>query len=103
MKLEVHVHVHHSTTLDTKVDKILSNQEKMMAAIDILRTELQEVNATTNELATDVDDLIGKVGEGSLSAAEATEVTTKLQEIKAALQNVASKHTPGAVVDPPVA
>ena len=65
-----------------------------MAAIDDLRAELVEINGTTNELATDVDDLLLLVGDGSLTPTQVQEVKDTLAALKTSLQAVAAKHTP---------
>ena len=90
--MRIDIYLHH-VGADSKLDEILEKVNTIMAAVDDLRAELVEINTTTNELAVDVDDLLARLS-GGLSAAEAEEVKTKLQELKAALQAVAVKHTP---------
>jgi hypothetical protein len=96
MKLEIHVHIHHSATLEAKVDKILSQQEKMMATIEEIRQELVEINEVTNEMADDVNDLINRVPDG----AGMEEIKSSLVSLKGRLQGIASQHTPNST--PPV-
>jgi chaperonin cofactor prefoldin len=90
---EIHIHLH--SVSDEKINKILHNTERLMTSAAELKQELVEANAATNELASDVDDLMAKVGEGSLSPAEADEVKTQLTALKESLKAVAAKHTPG--------
>lgn len=67
-----------------------------MSKADDLKAELEQANEVTNEIAADMQDLLGKVGEGSLSAAEADEVKTKINELTTRLRGVAATHTPGS-------
>ena len=64
-----------------------------MSKLDELEAELQEANATTNEIAADIDDLLAQLA-GGLSPADADAVKAKLVELKTSLQAVAAKHTP---------
>lgn len=112
--MELHVFVHFvddnfvEPEPDTRLDEILEGQdriftklEQLMAKVDDLNAELVEINVTTNELANDVDDLLTQA-QGGLSAADADAHVAKLQELKTALQAVASKHTPTGTGEPPV-
>lgn len=67
-----------------------------MAKVDELKAELVAANEATNELASDMDDLLSRL-EGGLSAEEATAVQAQITELKTKLQAVAAKHTPGSV------
>jgi len=96
MQIDVHVHLHQASN-EEKLDRILANQEKMMAKVDDLKAELVAANEVTNEIASDIDDLVKRVGEGSLSPAEADEVKTQLSALTARLKGVAAVHTPGSV------
>lgn len=82
--------------LNEKLNRILINQEKMMAKVDELKAELVAANETTNEIAADIADLVART-KGGLSEAEATEVATQLTALKEKLQGVAAVHTPGSV------
>jgi cell division protein FtsB len=66
---------------------------KTLAKVDELKAELVEANATTNEIATDVDDLVARLS-GGLSEAEADDVKAELVALKGRLQAVAAVHTP---------
>lgn len=71
-----------------------------MATQAELLQELQEINATTDELAVDVDSLIAKADNPAERAAVKAELVTLKEKLKA----IASKHTPEAIpegtVDP---
>lgn len=102
-EIEAHIHFHdhsHSAALEVKIDRILHLQEKLMTVAQDLKQELVEINATTNEIATDIDDLVAKVGVGGLSPAEADELKTQLGQLKQRLTGIAAVHTPESV--PPV-
>lgn len=90
----IDIHIHLNTVNEAKLDKILKLQEKLMSKADELKAELVEANNVTNELANDVDDLVKRIAEGGLSAAEADEVKTQLTALKTKLQGVAAVHTP---------
>lgn len=63
-----------------------------MSKADEMLADLQEANATTNELAADVDELVAKVGTGSLSPTEATAVHDGLIALRDSLKQVAAKY-----------
>lgn len=96
--MEIHIHIPNITNEDIscKLDKILEQLEVMMAKVDELKAELVAANEATNELASDMDDLLSRL-EGGLSAEEATAVQAQITELKTKLQAVAAKHTPGSV------
>lgn len=66
-----------------------------MAKVDDLKAELVAINETTNEIASDIDDLMKRVS-GGLSAAEADEVNAELVALRDRLTGVAALHTPGS-------
>jgi len=94
--MEIHVHVHQSSILESKIDRILEQQGVMMAKVDELKAELVAANETTNEIANDVADLLTKLVEGGLSAAEADEVKAQIVALNERLKGVAAQHTPGS-------
>lgn len=63
-----------------------------MAKADEMLADLQEANNTTNELAADVDELVAKIGDGSLSPTEATTVHNELIALRDKLKSVAAKY-----------
>lgn len=69
-----------------------------MAAIDDMRTELESINSSTNDLAADIDDLLARLGNstGGLSASETAEVLDLLRAKSAALKATADKYSPPA-------
>lgn len=94
MRIDLYVHNNsHSTSLESKVDEILHILEGLVAKVDELNAELVEINNVTNEIAADIDDLVAKVGEGSMSAAEADAVKSQLTDLKTRLTGIASTHT----------
>lgn len=97
MRIDVYIHSVPSTSLEDKVDKILSQLGAMMAKVDELKAELVEINNTTNEIATDIDDLIAKLA-GGLSSTEADEVAAELAALKTKLTGIAAVHTPTSPV-----
>ena len=103
MKLEIHIHIHHDAALEVKIERILHLQEKIMTVAEDLKAELAGINETTNEIAADVTTLIGLVGEGSVSAADAAEIKSSLVALRAKLQGVASAYpVVPPVEEPPV-
>lgn len=80
-----------------KLDRILKQQERMMAKVDDLKAELVAANEVTNEIAADIADLVERT-KGGLSEAEANEVATQLTALKDRLAGVAAVHTPGSPV-----
>jgi DNA invertase Pin-like site-specific DNA recombinase len=97
VNVEIHIHIHHhpDSTIVTKLDRIISNQGVMMAKVDDLKAELVEINTTTDEIASDIADLMSRIA-GGLSAAEAEEVNAQLTALKDKLKSVASTHTPSS-------
>lgn len=91
MKFEFHVYLHQD---NSKLDKLLRGQAIIMAKVDELNEELVQINETTNEIAGDMDDLISKVGDGSISSVEAEAIKTQLVALKERLTGIASTHTP---------
>lgn len=72
---------------------LLEMEKRIMAAIDDVRAELGKINATTNEIAADIDELITKIGQpGGMSEAEAQEVVESLKGVSTTLQGVAAKY-----------
>lgn len=102
MKIDVNLNVTDNrndfTLLNHKLDRILNQQEKLMATAAELKAELVEANKTTDEIAADIADLVSKVGVGSLSPTETQEVMDQLTALKTKLQGVAAVHTPGSPV-----
>jgi len=94
MRIDVYVHQADSTSsLEKKVDLVITKLGGIMAKVDELLAELEKANTTTNEIANDIADLIAKLANG-LSAAEAAVVQAKLAELQAKLEGVAATHTP---------
>lgn len=102
MQIDVHVHLHStgnggvSSELEGKIDKLLVNQETIMARVDDLKAELVAANEATNEIASDVDDLAKRLASGVLTEAETSEVQAELVALKTRLQSVAAVHTPSS-------
>lgn len=64
-----------------------------MAAFDDIKKELGAINETTNEIASDLDELIATIGQpGGLTEAQAQEVVADLQGISTTLKGVAAKY-----------
>lgn len=61
-----------------------------MTTIAEIKQELVEINATTNELADDVNDLISRIPDG----AGLDDVKSELVTLKGKLQGIASQWTP---------
>ena len=103
MKIEIVNHDNRLIVLllnifNDKLDRILKQQERIMASAAELKAELVAANEATNEIAVDLQDLVSKVGPGTLSATEAQEVQDSLVALKTKLQGVAAVHTPGSPV-----
>lgn len=102
MKIEIVNHDNRLIVLllelfNQKLDRILKQQERMMAKVDDLKAELVAANEVTNEIAADIADLVERT-KGGLSEAEANEVATQLTALKDRLAGVAAVHTPGSPV-----
>jgi prefoldin subunit 5 len=83
--------------MNQKLDELLAQGRVTMSALSELRTELETINATTNELADDVDALLVKVAEGTATQAD----VDAARAISAKLRGTADKFTP-EVTPPPV-
>lgn len=68
-----------------------------MAAIDDIQGKLSEMDSHIQEIATDLEDLVGKIIVGGLSPEEVEKVKVTIDEKIAALKKVASIHTPEIV------
>ena len=90
-RLDIYVHGH-DDTIDAKLDRLISQGEHIMAKVDELKAELVDINTSTNEIAADIDNLLGRLT-GGLSDAEANEVKDQLTALKTQLQGIAAKHT----------
>lgn len=71
-----------------RLDKL---ENKIMAAFEDIKKELGVINETTSEIASDIDELITKIGTG-MTDAQAQEVVTDLQGISTTLKGVAAKY-----------
>jgi hypothetical protein len=69
-----------------------------MAKVDELKAELVAANEATNEIASDLSDLMSRL-DGGLSAPEAEEVKAQIVELTNKLKLVASAHTPASAGD----
>lgn len=70
-------------------------ERNIMAAFEDLKVVLGEINGTTNEIATDIDELIAKLSQpGGLTEAQAQEIVTDLRGHSETLKAVASKYPP---------
>lgn len=103
MPLRVDVHLHGSgddhsdrRLLERILCEVLALRQQgrlIVAKVDELLTELSEANATTNEIADDLADLLSKL-DGGLSAPEAEVVKAEIVVLKDKLKAVAATHTP---------
>lgn len=71
--------------------RLAAMESKIMSAFDDIKKELGTINETTNEIASDIDELITKIGTG-MTDAQAQEVVTDLQGISTTLKGVAAKY-----------
>lgn len=104
LNITVNLHVHGVTTdentlkyIKQRVDQIHIQGEKMAVTAAEMKQELVEINATTNEIGSDIDDLVTRVQPG-LSETDAQEIQTELQSLKARLTGIAAVHTPASQV-----
>ena len=74
------------------VERIFQQGEMILAKVDELKAELEEINNITNEIADDIGDLLGRLVEGGLTPEETTEIQGKIQELKVRLLGIASQH-----------
>jgi hypothetical protein len=63
---------------------------QIMAAVDDMRSELESINSSTNDIAADLDELIGRVS-GGVSPSDAEAIVAELRAKSEALRGVASK------------
>ena len=98
-KLELHVHHESESGVISKLDQILTQQrvhthllESLMAKADEMLADLQEANATTNEIADDLDALLAQQAAGGLTPAQADEVAAKIKELGVRMRGVADKY-----------
>ena len=99
-KTEIHIHLPsvNISGLENRLDIIQKQLEVIMAKVDDLLADLKEANATTDEIANDVDVLLSKLVAGGLTAAETTQVQSEIAALKTRLQGVAAKYTPDVTV-----
>jgi methyl-accepting chemotaxis protein len=83
------------------LERLAQLEKNIMAAMDDIRLELGKINAQTTEIASDIDELIAKVGAG-MTEAEVTEVIDGLKGISSTLEGVAAKYPVPPVEPPPV-
>lgn len=78
--------------LATKQD-LKEMERRIMAAYEDLKSVLGEINGTTNEIASDLDELIAKLSQpGGLTEAQAQEIVSDLSGHSTTLKNVAAKY-----------
>lgn len=93
--MDINLYVHQvGSDIDSKLDLILKGLRILMGKADDMKAELVAANEATNEIAGDLQDLISRVGDGSLSPTEADEIKKELEALRAKLTGVASQHTP---------
>lgn len=95
MRIDHYIHIGRDDT-DTILAAIHHIGAKIMGQIDDMRATLGTINQTTNEIASDVADLVTRIGTGGISEAEATEINSALTEIAGRLRGVADAYTPPA-------
>lgn len=100
----IKIDIHHSPSLDAKIEDILDRldhitslieivsrfQRRIMASQEELLQELGEINAVTDELANDVEQLI----QNQDDPARSEEIKTQLTALKSKLQNIAVQYPP---------
>lgn len=73
--------------------RLAEMEEKIMSAFDDVKAELGTINGVTNEIAADIDEMIGIISTpGGMTEAQAQEVLTGMKDLSATLKNVASKY-----------
>lgn len=101
MRLDVH-HFHHfeqggRDQLDEILDRVKHIEQQgaqAMSKLEELESELQAANEATNEIASDIDDILAKLANPQgLSEAEADSLRAQLAAHKETLQGIAAKHT----------
>lgn len=72
-----------------------------MSAFADVKLELGVINEATNEIASDIDDLIALMTKpGGMTEAEAVEVVSDLRGVSEKLKGIAAKH-PAPPAEPP--
>lgn len=83
-------------------------EERLMAALDDLRTaladsnmQMAQISATLGEVSTDLDDLITKLANGAPGSQEVLDATAdaqalrqRLADMATSVRDIAAKHTP---------
>ena len=102
--LNLNVTLHPDPAVWDLLTRIYNQGRHIMADVNSMRKELVEANEATNELAADVQELIGKIKVGAMSEEEAAEIQAGLSDLKNKLQGVASQYPVPVVVPdvPPV-
>lgn len=72
-----------------------------MADVKTMRKDLEDANVVTNEIASDIQDLMDRLTTPGLSQAETEEIAGKLASLKDRLTGVASAYTPPTPDTPP--
>lgn len=65
-----------------------------MATLEEFEAELTQINVHTNEIASDMQDLIDRLAAGGLTEQEEADVLAQLSAHKTALEGIASQHSP---------
>jgi hypothetical protein len=79
-------------------------RRRLMAKVQDILTELANANASTNEIASDLDEVLAKLAGAGGDQAQIDAAVLEAQGLSARLRGVAAKYTadPVVPVDPPV-
>lgn len=105
--MEIHIHIHHHE--DPKIDKILTNTNKIMAKVsdieakvDALQTALDneqtQIQAAIDGLNTTIQELRDQIAGGAADAEALERIATKLDAIQTDLEGTIAD----APTEPPV-
>lgn len=96
--IHVHVHIHDSRSIESKLDKVLKNQKIMAKKTDEIKALLAEQAATITNLASDLDRIAERI-ENSPSESDLEEIAADLRgkndQLKALADRNIVEETPG--------
>lgn len=89
--LHVHVHIHGLRDFETKIDKVLLNQEIMAKKTEEIKALLQEQSATITNLSADLDRIADRI-ENDPTEAELEEIAADIRSKNEQLKALADRN-----------
>lgn len=109
MLADLHRHVQNASlsTISAKLDQVLKNQEKQMADLDQILSDVQAGNSLIDGISALVDGLRAQLADALSGTKVPAQVQSKIDEVfdaveaqKARLAQAVTSNTPAATVDP---